>query len=110
VVKLFIKSDPWVRDITTIILSPNLASHAPMVSIIKARVEILIIPEKYRQDGSINTIHSIMPSKHRRVISKCVRWVINVIIVIKYAIRKYIDRCIDLMKNQSQVYKTSALI
>ena len=52
------------------ILRPRLASQAPIVSIIRAKVEILIMPEKYRQDGSIKTILSIIPSRHRRVISK----------------------------------------
>lgn len=85
---MFNRSDPCLRDITTMILKPRLASHAPIVSIINANVEIFIIPVKYKHDGSIRTILSIIPSKHSRVISKWVRWRIKVSVATIYAIIK----------------------
>lgn len=69
-------SDPILRDIVTIILRPSLASQAPRVSIIIARVEIFNIFAKKRVEGISRTIESIMPSRHNKDISKWVRWMI----------------------------------
>lgn len=63
-------SDPYERDIFTRILSPILASQAPIVSRIRAKVEIFSIEDIYRNDGTRSTRVSIIPSKHKRAISK----------------------------------------
>lgn len=70
-------SVPYERDIFTKILRPTLASHAPRVNIIKAKMRMLFIPEIYKNDGIKRTRVNIMPSKHNRAISKWVRCKIN---------------------------------
>ena len=64
-----IMSEPYVRDIFTRSLRPNLASHAPNVNIM-----ILIVGNISDEDdisiGTNNTVLSIIPSKHNRLIRK----------------------------------------
>lgn len=61
----------------TKILSPMLASHAPIVNIINAKIKILLMFDKYRKEGISNTKVNIIPSKHSRAISKWVRWIMK---------------------------------
>lgn len=68
--RLFIISEPYERDITTRILRPSLASHAPNVSKIilicgNIRVEVHDI------NGINRTRHSIILSKQNKDIRKC---------------------------------------
>jgi len=77
----FIISEPWVRDINTINLNPNLASHAPNVSIIILIVGIIIL-FMLSKVGISSTSLNIMASRHNRDISRWVRWVKSAAIVI----------------------------
>ena len=72
-------SDPYMRDILTIKLSPSLASQAPSVNKIRARVGAVSIVDDCSMVGTINTRDSSIPSKQNRDISKCVRCVIRAI-------------------------------
>lgn len=91
-------SDPYIRDMFTIRLSPSLASHAPRVNKIKAKVGALIIVDDWSIVGIINTRDNNIPSKQNKDINKWVRWVISAINAkIKGSeIIRYIG--IDLMK------------
>ena len=61
----------------TIILSPILASQAPIVNIINAKIGIFNILVRHKNEGISNTKVSIIPSKHRRAINRCTRCEIN---------------------------------
>jgi len=63
----------------TIILKPILASQAPIVNIINAKIGIFSILDIHRREGINNTRVSIIPSRHRRAISRWVRCEINAI-------------------------------
>jgi hypothetical protein len=54
----------------TIILKPILASQAPIVNIINAKIGIFSILDIHRREGINNTRVSIIPSRHRRAISR----------------------------------------
>lgn len=51
-------------------LKPILASHAPIVSIIKAKIGMFNIFVMYRNEGINRTRVNIMPSRHNKAISK----------------------------------------
>lgn len=91
-------SDPYMRDILTIRLSPSLASQAPSVNKINAIVGAVNIADECSIVGIINTSDRSMPSKQNKDISKCVRWVISAIKakINGRGIIRYIG--IDLMK------------
>lgn len=67
---------PYDRDITTISLSPSLASQAPKVRMTTdaAVFEALIVDII---NGTNRTSLSVMPSSDRSVIKKCVLFVIK---------------------------------
>ena len=70
IVKDFTISDPCIRDMRTIRLSPSLASHAPnvsriIVSVAEGLPTILIVY------GTNRTTVSITPSNDSRDISRC---------------------------------------
>lgn len=67
----------------TIILNPILASQAPRVNMINAIDEMLIILVTYKNEGINRTSDSIIPSKHKRAINKCVRCMMKANSVIK---------------------------
>lgn len=60
----------------TNILRPNLASHAPNVNIMILSVGIAI-SDMYRTVGTNSTRVSIMPSRHRSAIRRCLCWYMN---------------------------------
>jgi hypothetical protein len=62
-------SDPWVRDINTISLNPNLASHAPKVSIIILIVGINML-FRCNEVGISKTSLNIIASRHSKDISR----------------------------------------
>jgi hypothetical protein len=91
-------SDPYIRDIFTISLSPRLASQAPRVNKIRAKVGAFSIIDECNMVGIISTRDNNIPSKQNRDIRRCVRWVISATVakINGIGIIIYID--IDLMK------------
>lgn len=62
-------SEPYERDIITIMLSPRLASHAPKVSI-TILIWGICVKFKHERNGINNTRHSIILSRQNNDINK----------------------------------------